>query len=110
MKQCRSLLAGLILVSATSTLSLRGLSDPPAGNIVPPSTILPTQAKKAPVVRDFGRLPLSFESNQGQTDSKVRFLTHSADTALFLAPSEALFTMPAQPARQHEEQASLQKG
>jgi hypothetical protein len=39
-------------------------------------------------------LPLSFESNQGQTNAKVRFLSRSAETTLFLTPTEAVFTMP----------------
>jgi hypothetical protein len=88
--KCKSLIVALI--GATSALTLPGRSDPPARAILPPVAIAPTHAKKAPVVRDFGRLPLSFERNQGQTDATVRFLTHSNDSTLFLTPSEAVFT------------------
>jgi hypothetical protein len=106
--KCKSLIVALI--GATSALTLPGRSDPPAGAILPPTAIAPTHAKKAPVVRDFGRLPLSFERNQGQTDAHVRFLTHSGDSTLFLSPSEAVFTIPAQSARQSEKQTLLGKG
>src|SRR5215470_5525960 len=32
----------------------------------------------------YGRLPLSFEANEGQTDSRVRFISRGRDYALFL--------------------------
>ena len=99
-----------MLAGAASTLSLPGRSDPPTGANLPPTTILPNQAKKASLVREFGRLPLSFESNQGQTDARVRFLTHSGDSTLFLTPSEAVFTMPGKASTPRQEQNSLWKG
>ncbi|MCW3052745.1 MAG: Cell surface protein, partial [Chthonomonadales bacterium] len=46
-------------------------------------------------MKDFNRLPLAFERNEGQTNSHVRFLTHSGDSTLFLTPSEAVFSMAA---------------
>jgi hypothetical protein len=102
-----SLFAGFILVSATSTLSLPGRGDPPATPILPATEFLPSPPSKSPAVRDFGRLPLSFESNQGQTNGQVRFLTHNGDSALFLTPTEAVFAMPAQPIRRSAAQTSL---
>jgi hypothetical protein len=38
-------------------------------------------------------MPLTFESNQGQADRRVRFLAHSGESTLFLTPTEAVFTM-----------------
>jgi hypothetical protein len=38
-------------------------------------------------------MPLSFESNQGQTDSSVNFLARGAGYTLFLKPSEAVFSL-----------------
>jgi hypothetical protein len=96
-----------LLTGATSVLSLPGRSDPPAKPILPPSISHSTPAQKVSVAGDFGRLPLSFESNQGQTDAKVRFLTHSGDSTLFLTPSEAVFSMAAQP--QQKEKSALLK-
>ena len=107
MTRRHSLLTGLMLVGATSALSLPGLSDPPARTILPPTAAVPDKATTGRVATEFGRLPLSFERNEGQTNSKVRFLTHTADNTLFLTPSEAVFTMPMRPARQSSEKVSL---
>ncbi|MCW3051695.1 MAG: hypothetical protein JWN14_865, partial [Chthonomonadales bacterium] len=52
---------------------------------------------KVQTEQNFGRLPLSFEPNQGQADQKVRFLTHTLDSALSLNASEALFTLSSSP-------------
>jgi hypothetical protein len=41
----------------------------------------------------YGKLPLSFEPNQGQTDQQVRFLSRGPGYALFLTPAEAVFTL-----------------
>src|SRR5579871_4992061 len=38
----------------------------------------------------YGQIPLSFEANQGQTDSQVNFLARGSGYALFLTPSEAV--------------------
>jgi beta-lactam-binding protein with PASTA domain len=38
-------------------------------------------------------LPLSFEANQGQTDSQVKFLSRGDGYALFLTSNEAVFTL-----------------
>jgi hypothetical protein len=50
---------------------------------------------KAPVglVRDYGRLPLSFEANQGQTDPRVRFLSRGPGYGLFLTGDEAVLVL-----------------
>ncbi|HWS88856.1 MAG TPA: SBBP repeat-containing protein [Pyrinomonadaceae bacterium] len=41
----------------------------------------------------FGRIPLSFEANRGQTDGSVDFFARGAGYALFLKPSEAVFAL-----------------
>ncbi|MCW3098321.1 MAG: Cell surface protein, partial [Chthonomonadaceae bacterium] len=97
MNRRHSLLAGLLMLGATNAQSMPGPSDPPAEGILPPAASVPAQPKQELAVKDFGRLPLSFERNQGQTDPHVRFLTHSGDSTLFLTPSEAVFSMTAQP-------------
>src|SRR5215213_4433420 len=40
----------------------------------------------------YGRLPLSFELNQGQTDPRVKFLARGQGYGLFLTDTEALFS------------------
>lgn len=41
----------------------------------------------------YGRLPLSFEANQGQTDPRVRFLSRGSGYSLFLTDSEAVLSL-----------------
>src|SRR5579872_3008763 len=51
----------------------------------------PLAAQDRPKLRDYGRLALVFEPNQGQTDSKVKFLARTREGALFLTEREAVF-------------------
>src|SRR5258708_7649029 len=44
-------------------------------------------------VGEYGKLPLSFEFNQGQTDKSVNFLARGEGYSLFLAPTEATFVL-----------------
>jgi hypothetical protein len=48
---------------------------------------------KTDLFKAFGRLPLSFELNQGQTDEQVKFLSRGNGYALFLTPSEAVLAL-----------------
>lgn len=45
------------------------------------------------VVDAYGKLPLSFEANHGQTDSHVKFLSRGQGYALFLTPTEAVLSL-----------------
>jgi hypothetical protein len=53
----------------------------------------PSQAEQAHAVQAYGKLPLGFEANQGQTDRRVRFLSHGSGYSLFLTPEEAVLTL-----------------
>ncbi len=52
-----------------------------------------TKAQNARRLLAYGRLPLSFEANQGQSDERVKFLSRGQGYTLFLGPSEALFAL-----------------
>jgi len=41
----------------------------------------------------FGRLPMSFEANQGQTDARVQFLARGDGYGLFVTPTEAVLSL-----------------
>ncbi len=41
----------------------------------------------------YGRLPLSFEANRGQTDRRVKFLSRTSGYSLFLTGDEAVFAL-----------------
>ena len=42
----------------------------------------------------YGKLPLSFEPNLGQTDARVQFVSRGAGYTLFLSPTSATFALP----------------
>jgi len=51
------------------------------------------QASQAQISEMYGRLPLSFEANQGQVDSKVKFFSRGAGYGLFLSSTEAVLSL-----------------
>jgi hypothetical protein len=52
-----------------------------------------TALANAPIVESYGRLPLSFEANQGQTDSQVNFFSRGSGYSLFMTSSEAVLSL-----------------
>jgi hypothetical protein len=53
----------------------------------------PEAAAKATVAANYGRIPLSFEANRGQTDRSVQFLSRGQGYTLFLRPGEAVLAL-----------------
>src|ERR1039458_7828607 len=52
----------------------------------------------ARIVEAYGKLPLSFEANQGQADAQVKFLSRGNGYSLFLTSNEAVLTLkPSRP-------------
>ena len=41
----------------------------------------------------YGKLPLSFEPNQGQTEARVKFVARGSGYSLFLTPQEAILAL-----------------
>ena len=59
-----------------------------------PSSAAKTPAANKPqVVENYGKLPLSFEANHGQTDNRVDFLSRGRGYTLFLTPTEAVLSL-----------------
>ena len=56
----------------------------------------------AKVKADYGKLPLSFEANLGQTDSQVKFLARGSGYALFLTANEAVLRYQNERAGKHD--------
>jgi hypothetical protein len=58
-----------------------------------------TQTRPAPALHnrgalsEYGKLPLSFEANRGQTDGQVRFLSRGSGFSLFLTNDEAVIDL-----------------
>ena len=59
----------------------------------PSSTANTPAANKLQVVEAYGKLPLSFEANEGQTDNRVDFLSRGSGYTLFLTPTEAVLAL-----------------
>lgn len=51
-----------------------------------------TRPVEARVVDTYGKRPLTFEANQGQTDPQVKFLARGDGYGLFLTPTEAVLS------------------
>src|SRR5580700_7412409 len=50
-------------------------------------------AAEAQAAASYGRIPLSFEANRGQTDPSVQFLSHGQGYTLFLRQGEAVLAL-----------------
>src|SRR2546425_374238 len=60
----------------------------------PPRAMHQPQVPNQPqLVQSYGKLPLSFEPNQGQTDPQVKFLSRGRGYTLFLTPTEAVLAL-----------------
>ena len=48
---------------------------------------------QAKILDQYGKVPLSFEINQGQTDTQVKFLSRTSGYTLFLTGDEAVLAL-----------------
>ncbi len=64
------------------------------GQVIPrPRRADATSAPARKPAVSYAKVPLSLEANQGQTDSRVKFLSHGPGYGLFLAGDEAVLTL-----------------
>src|SRR5881628_4063484 len=77
---------GMILLLA---LALASCAPAPATRT---STEIP-QATKPQVLAAYGKLPLSFEANDGQADPQVKFLSRGSGYTLFLTSTETVLIL-----------------
>src|SRR3990172_6192242 len=85
---------GLSANSHTTQLNQFGLKNyPDAVKAVPTTLVKPDTVTQARVNKSYGKLPLSFEVNEGQADKKVKFLSRAGGSTLFLTPTEAVFVL-----------------
>lgn len=69
-----------------------------ATNLLPNSAVIDqsvpgSNAGSARVPDSYGKIPLSFEVNQGQTDGRVRFVTRGSGYDMYLTSSEVLLSL-----------------
>jgi hypothetical protein len=70
--------AGMFVLTFLSPLALAGPGAPDT---------------RAQVQSNYGKLPLSFEANQGQTNAQVKFLARGQGYTLFLTPTETVLSL-----------------
>jgi hypothetical protein len=86
------LLSGLPVLAVVVTFSL--LTTAACGTVHAP--VMPAKsdaASRVQVSETYGKLPVHFEANQGQTDEQVKFLARGKSHTLFLTPSEAVVVL-----------------
>src|SRR4029077_7019946 len=96
MKHQRFLFNAAVLAIACITASECAAQTSDHGapaKLVSPAANAPSPAVKQKVAEEYGKLPLSFEANNGQTDPKVKFLSRGPGYKLFLLPNEAVLTL-----------------
>jgi hypothetical protein len=80
---------------------------PPAANSGFLNPKSPIQNPK--LVESYGRLPLSFEANRGQTDGQVKFLSRGRGYTMFLTQGEAVLSLK-KPSAVSNQLSALRKG
>jgi hypothetical protein len=72
-------------------------SNPPIDQSVrivsPSATSTPNPKVQARILDSYGKLPLSFEANTGQTDGRVKFVSRTGGYTLFLTRDEAVVAL-----------------
>jgi hypothetical protein len=85
-----SLAAGALVASNPSTRTVARA----AANLAKPAHAHSTDEQH--LVESYGKLPLSFEANRGQTDPRVKFLSRGSGYTLFLTGDEAVLSLGGQ--------------
>src|SRR5688572_356143 len=87
----------LAVIPVIFSIAQDSATHKPADSVIEdlPSTspATPGAATRIRVSEAYGKLPLHFEANQGQTDGPVKFLSRGSGHTLFLTPTEAVLTL-----------------
>ena len=87
---CLILLSTTFLLSQSNSVPLVNQT----ARVVSPISVSQADPKtQAGVLDSYGKLPLSFEANHGQTDARVKFLSRTGGYSLFLTGDEAVLTL-----------------
>ncbi len=93
------ILGTLAVIVGLSTSATTTPVDKVSSQVAPTATSAtqnqPDEATKVRVLETYGKLPLSFEANQGQVDQQVNFLARGSGYSVFLTPTEAVLTLRA---------------
>ena len=84
------ILSSTMLAAQSNTVAL---INQPATNNASNGLPNPDPKTQAKILESYGKLPLSFEANHGQTDARVKFLSRSSGYTLFLTGDAAVFSL-----------------
>lgn len=100
----------MLIVATPFVLSARLLRSSPTDESSSASPMMP-QSTNTEIADRYGKLPLSFERNEGQTDLKVEFLSRGPGYDLFLTAGGAVLNLrkPRPPADIFKPQASTEQ-
>ena len=93
----RCLAAALALAATAITYAARIRNHSATSRKPNPESRVPSpdsgSAAQPRLVEAYGRLPMSFEINKGQTDTRVKFLSRGSGYSLFLTGNEAVLAL-----------------
>src|SRR5260370_13950466 len=84
-------LAWRIVFTAVLSIWCAGLPD--SASAAAPNTQEAAQAASGRMAAGYARIPLSFEGNVGQTDSRVQFQSRGSGYSLFLTPGQVVLNL-----------------
>lgn len=84
------ILGSAMLAAQSNTVPL---VNQPAISKVSSGLSKPDPKAQGKILEGYGKLPLSFERNQGQTDARGKFLSRGSGYTLFLTSDEAVFNL-----------------
>jgi len=93
-----AVLAGLILRSDSGAkvfAAQPGISSNSASSKSVPLPAVQAGAQREKILENYGRIPLSFEANAGQTDARVKFFSRGPGYTVFLTDDETVLTLAA---------------
>lgn len=88
----RALILSTLLFSFSAGAAAQSSSPSPKAP-AHPTQPAPSSAAAQAARASFAKLPLSFEQNQGQTDTRVKFLSRGDGYNLFLTADEAVIAL-----------------
>jgi hypothetical protein len=110
MRSARFVCLFVIFVSAmlAAQSNTAALINRPTESKVSSGLSKPDPKTQGRILENYGKLPLSFEANQGQTDARVKFLSRGSGYTLFLTSDEAVFNLRGSKSKDDASDASPQ--
>ena len=93
--ECRGASRWFRICSVVFVAVLAGATSHPSASSRTPGLSKPDTETRRRIADAYGRQPLGFEANRGQTDAEVQFVSRGAGYTLFLTATEAVLTLRA---------------